>query len=225
MINYRKIYEQYYGPISKDESGRTYEVHHIDGNHKNNDPTNLIAVTIQEHYNIHYDQGDWGACQAILIRMNQTPEEISEICRKLAKKQISNGTHHFFGESNPNKNMPKIVCPHCGKIGGRNQMKRWHFDNCTVKRGVESTGVKHKSHKKHGPRTREHTINQKISQTGKKKPPRSIIHRNNISLSKKGKPSSLKNKPREKVTCPSCHRVGGDVQMKRWHFDNCRFKE
>jgi len=24
----------------------------------------------------------------------------------------------------------KITCPHCGKLGGSNAIKRWHFDNC-----------------------------------------------------------------------------------------------
>lgn len=32
-----------------------------------------------------------------------------------------------------------IECPHCKKTGGEPQMKRWHFDNCTV-----LTGKKHK---------------------------------------------------------------------------------
>jgi hypothetical protein len=36
MNIYRKIYEQNYGHIPKDSAGRTYEIHHIDGNHKNN---------------------------------------------------------------------------------------------------------------------------------------------------------------------------------------------
>jgi hypothetical protein len=25
---------------------------------------------------------------------------------------------------------PKVLCPHCGKIGGSSAMFRWHFDNC-----------------------------------------------------------------------------------------------
>ena len=29
---------------------------------------------------------------------------------------------------------PKITCPHCNKIGGLPQMKRWHFDNCKEKK-------------------------------------------------------------------------------------------
>ena len=27
-------------------------------------------------------------------------------------------------------NYATTICPHCGKIGGSNIMKRWHFDNC-----------------------------------------------------------------------------------------------
>jgi hypothetical protein len=56
--NHRKIYENHIGKIPIDETGRTYEIHHIDGNHSNNDPINLEAITIQEHYDIHFEQMD-----------------------------------------------------------------------------------------------------------------------------------------------------------------------
>jgi hypothetical protein len=29
---------------------------------------------------------------------------------------------------------PCLTCPHCGKIGGDNNMSRWHFDNCKFKK-------------------------------------------------------------------------------------------
>lgn len=93
--HYRKIYSDCYGPIPKDENGRTYEIHHIDGNRKNNDPTNLIAVSIQEHYDIHYAQKDWGACHNILIRMKKSSEEISKLSRMAANKRLEEGTHLF----------------------------------------------------------------------------------------------------------------------------------
>lgn len=205
IMSYRKIWESVYGPIPKDENGRSYEIHHIDGNHSNNSVENLKLVTIEEHYNIHLQQKDYGACWSIANRMN-VPVEVSkklqsELSKKLAKQRIEegthnfsselsrqtqarrikqgthnfqgeqgsqnaiqrnkklvelgkhpwagelgklhnkkvaserivNGTHNFQGEFNPNKNMPKVTCPHCEKVGGRNQMKRYHFDNCKNK--------------------------------------------------------------------------------------------
>ena len=31
---------------------------------------------------------------------------------------------------NKGKEKPKVICPHCQKIGGISTMRRWHFDNC-----------------------------------------------------------------------------------------------
>jgi len=96
--NYRKIYESHFGSIPIDEEGRSYDIHHIDGNHSNNNPDNLRAVTVQEHYDIHYSQKDYGACFFIATqRMNKTKEEISELARITALQRVENGTHHFLG--------------------------------------------------------------------------------------------------------------------------------
>ena len=92
---YRKIYENHHGPIPKDDDGRVYEIHHIDGNHANNHYSNLKSVPIHEHYDIHYNQGDYGACSAILKRMSKSPEEISLLCYQLQKKRIETCTHNF----------------------------------------------------------------------------------------------------------------------------------
>lgn len=97
---YRKIYENYYGQIPVEENGRSYQIHHIDGNPQNNDPLNLKAVTVQEHYDIHHSQGDWGACFKIGKMMKLSPEEISDSASKHSKKvqknRLENGTHHFL---------------------------------------------------------------------------------------------------------------------------------
>lgn len=115
----RNIYQKHFGPIPKDETGRSYEIHHIDGNRHNNDISNLVAVSIKEHYEIHYSQEDWGACYVIAQRMRVSPEELSELARKhnlrrvaegthpwtdknkqreRAVKRVAEGTHHFLGE-------------------------------------------------------------------------------------------------------------------------------
>lgn len=99
--NYRKIYENHIGPIPREDNGRTYEIHHLDGNHSNNDPANLKAVTIQEHYDIHYNQGDWGACLLISRAIAVSSDEKSKLASDLANKRVIDKTHHWLGENNP----------------------------------------------------------------------------------------------------------------------------
>jgi len=84
---HRRIYEKHYGSIPDG-----YHVHHIDGNHKNNDPTNLVAISIQEHYDIHKKQGDYGACWALIKtgHLVLTSEERSEISRLQLQSQWDN---------------------------------------------------------------------------------------------------------------------------------------
>lgn len=95
--NYRKIYVNHFGPIPKDDAGRTHEIHHIDGNHSNNELNNLTCVTLTEHYNIHHSQSDWGACLLMAGRMNLTPKEKSELARANANARVESGTHPFLG--------------------------------------------------------------------------------------------------------------------------------
>jgi len=104
--SHRRIYIEHYGPIPKDEDGRTYEIHHIDGDHSNNDPANLKCVSIQEHYDIHYAQGDWGACFAMAKRMALSPEETAELSRMCQNRLVEAGTHHWLG---PDSNLRRIA--------------------------------------------------------------------------------------------------------------------
>jgi hypothetical protein len=55
-MNYRKIWESYHGKIPVDLNGVTFDIHHIDGNRKNNDINNLMCVSIYDHYKIHLNQ-------------------------------------------------------------------------------------------------------------------------------------------------------------------------
>lgn len=43
---------------------------------------------------------------------------------------------HNLGKPNTSqkgKPQEKLTCPHCGKVGGKSVMKRWHMDNCKNK--------------------------------------------------------------------------------------------
>jgi hypothetical protein len=97
-INYRHIFIKHYGPIPIDSDGRSYDIHHIDGNHQNNDPSNLQAVTLQEHYNIHFSLGQYLACQMIAHRMSLSTSEMSRLASLANQKRVENGTHHLLGK-------------------------------------------------------------------------------------------------------------------------------
>ena len=119
---HRRLYIKNHGSIPIDENGRFYEIHHIDGNHNNNNINNLQLVTIQEHYTIHYSQGDWAACLVMSKRMRITPEEKSLLASKHTQQRIANGTHPFLGKEKSSERARKRTAE--GKnpfLGGRIQ--------------------------------------------------------------------------------------------------------
>ena len=78
-MSYRKIWESVYGAIPKDEEGFSFEIHHIDGNHSNNNIENLKLVSIKEHLKIHLEQEDWFAAALIAKRIGLGPDYSSSL--------------------------------------------------------------------------------------------------------------------------------------------------
>lgn len=107
-MDYRRIWKNYFGEIPIDEKGHSYEIHHIDGNRKNNSINNLMCIPIQEHYNIHYRQGDYAAAFRIAQRMDLDPEIKSELMSKSNKQRLKEGTHSFQKEKTEEKRAEAI---------------------------------------------------------------------------------------------------------------------
>ena len=58
--------------------------------------------------------------------------EAKEKIRQAATGKIhSESTKNKISESI--KGLPRVVCPHCAKIGEKGNMHRWHFENCKIK--------------------------------------------------------------------------------------------
>ena len=159
-VNARKIYLKHYGTIPVGDDGRPYEVHHIDGNPENNDISNLVALSIQDHYATHYNQGDWAACVRIAAKLKLPQEILSDLSRKNAIKvntrTLADGTHNFLGENNhvhakikagtyhtlgPGHNLAllasgahasqiKVSCVYCQTTLDAANFSRYHGDNC-----------------------------------------------------------------------------------------------
>lgn len=109
-MNYRKIWEETNGRIPIDEFGIPYEIHHIDGNHANNDIKNLACVSITDHFNLHYQQGDLLSAILIAARINNYLNGkydkvlISEISKRSNKERINAGTHNFLNKKHRENN-------------------------------------------------------------------------------------------------------------------------
>lgn len=195
----RRIYEKYYGPIPVDSEGRTYEIHHIDGDHSNNDPSNLKAVTIKEHYDIHFKQEDYMACYLISLRMNKTPEELSELAKLEAKRKNDLGINFFSTEAGKEYNR-KTIADGTHNLLGRNEEKRQR----TLKQAAEGKhpmqiASKNGTHPFKGGKIQSKTAQRLLSE-GK--------HFNQINR-----------------TCPHCGKNGNGPALLRWHFDNCKEKK
>jgi hypothetical protein len=91
--NYRKIYENFY----KCSLLEGVDIHHIDGNHSNNIPSNLKAVTLEEHFQIHYEQKDYYAAYMIGLRMKIKPDLWKEMAVQNGKISGKNNWKNNIG--------------------------------------------------------------------------------------------------------------------------------
>jgi hypothetical protein len=133
MANYRKIWKDANGPIPKDQLGRSYEIHHIDGNRKNNELSNLIYVSMEDHYKIHLYQKDYEAAFIIAQKINLRLEESIHINQKMAEtkkgKKLSEETKRKISEAHKGKKHSEETKR---KIGEAHQGKK-HSDEAKQK--------------------------------------------------------------------------------------------
>lgn len=210
-IDYRRIYSSIHGTIPTDLDGRSFDIHHIDYDHTNNNPSNLIAVSIQEHYNIHYTNGDYGACARIAARLNMQPAEISILVSKQQQKRVAEGSHHFLGGKIQQAKNKRLVDEGTHNfLGGVESRKitqerlengTHHFLGGALQRTSAAISIANGTHNfvKDNPTYKR--ITDKTHH---------FLHNN---------PGKIQ------MQCPQCGKVGrGLANMARWHFDNCKAK-
>lgn len=210
MVNYRKIWEKYYGEIPNDEEGRPYDIHHIDGDRNNNSISNLKAVSIREHYEIHRSQKDWPACNLISQRLTLSKEEVDQLRKNMSgensptkradvREKMRNNHADFKKEKHPGwgkkrseetRNKISIALRTNGSLAGVN--------NPMYGNGHKIRG------EKHGMYGKNHTFEA----IQKMKIPKSEAHKQKL------------RKPKKKVQCDQCKKMVDLANMKRWHGDN-----
>jgi hypothetical protein len=76
----------------------------------------------------------------------------SEVAKRTSAKQLENGTHPFLFvdvkrqqakllEEGKHHSQVVHTCPHCGKTGKGNAMKKHHFDNCKLLQHSDSSDL------------------------------------------------------------------------------------
>lgn len=200
MSIYRRIYTQHFGPIPKG-----YHIHHKDGNHSNNDPLNLVAITAKEHYDIHYDQEDYGACWAMYRtgHMTLTSEERSALVSKQQRMLLELNKHPFQDQ----KNRENIRHIHLDKISKRTH----HLQSGSIQRIQNAKRIREGTHNLLGENNPIHErvgkgLHQEMMKNENKKRLANGIH--NFTM---------------KWICPICGKNGtNQTNYSRWHGDRCR---
>ena len=198
--SYRKIYQHHHGAIPKG-----YDIHHIDGNHSNHNPKNLQAVSITEHYDIHYQNGDWKACLIMSARMKITPDERSLLSSKSNADRVANNTHHF----------------QTGDIQRKTNRKRLEngthlFLDSELQRAKSVKRVKDGTHNFLGGELQRASNNKRVKDgthhlLGGKQQLKQLADGNHSS--------------QVKWKCHHCKKSGsGSTNYKRWHGVNCKLK-
>lgn len=226
MSNYRKIWEDANGPIPLDSSGRKMEIHHVDGDRTNNSLDNLQLLTIAEHYDIHYNQGDWAACQSIANRMKISPEEKSKRCSHLAQKRISEGTHHFQDSEFIKKDSERKSRDRRGKnhpLYGKKMSKETTDKQSMSHKKLVEQGIHHLQQQEHRDRMRKKSIkelNEGIHVFQQQKTREKIKETHKQLLKQNKHPFNSINRvdPNKiKATCEVCGKETTLPALKRFH--------
>lgn len=114
-VNYRKIYEEYTGV----KIPKGYHIHHIDGNHNNNDPKNLEMLTPDEHAKKHGFLNNFIMAQATACEKAIKVLQREDIREKMSIA-MKNSNKHKEGIKNRNDDWLKNVSNAC-RITAKNR--------------------------------------------------------------------------------------------------------
>lgn len=236
-MNYKLIYENLINRAKLRILEEYTESHHIIPKciGGNDDESNLVDLTPEEHYLAHLLLVKIYPTESKLVyaanmmtvgtqyakRNNKT---FGWIRRKVIEaergKIVSQETRKRMSESAKNKE--RVKCPYCDVIGLLGNMNRWHFENCS--KGPNK--VVHLMSKEHKASLSKGMMNAKWSvikcefceKTGK-----SCVIKTHQKFCKSN-PNRVKKVESELKQCVHCGKQCTGTNLKRWHNDNCKMK-
>lgn len=200
----RNLYKKFYGFIPKDEDGKSYDIHHIDGDYNNNDIENLQAVSILEHYHIHLNRGELAAAHRIAGRLSLSKEDMTKLAKERNMKLVSDGKHNWQGGTQQKELNKKRVADGTHNFLNGAAVKKQYAD------GKPPWGTPQAV----SDRTKKQVLEGKHPWTDSEKQ-----KERQFKLISEGKHVS-----QIMIDCPHCNKNGSLMAMKRWHFDNCKQK-
>jgi len=170
-------------------------------------------------------------------QVSEAREHEHRVLKRLVGSPIwLNKTHNksrppLYGQDNPSRkpeNRAKIAANTPRKFGDNNPMRRpevakkvsdttkgrdnwWSIGDLNVMKDPEII----KKHHDSLPRGEDHPNTGKTHEQ---------VFGEKSAEYKKAASLRFKDKPKEKVTCPQCGKIGGKNIMGRWHFNNCKHK-
>ena len=221
-MNYRKIYEQIIEHAKRKEIIGYSEKHHIIPRSMGgtNNPENLVALSAREHYithwllwKIHKSKSMGHAFFNMVLKSDGQNRSFSsrkyEIAKSAMIEAMSGENNQWYGTHGP--------------MGGKTHTEEFKI--------LHKDRMKKASEYKRGKPVSEvpgfNTGGGIPTQFGNQPPWNKGItgeqsHMFGFKLSEETK--ERMRKPKEKVTCPHCGKIGGISSMKRWHFERCRNK-
>lgn len=147
--HYRKVWEEY----NKRTIPKGYHIHHIDGNHENDDPSNLMCVSAEEHFMLHLLRGDQVALYGKFIQGASD-----------AEKKGGSKSKPRWNEGDKKKNLSISLKESYKKRGGSPLKGRTVSEETRKKMSEASVGEKNAMYGK----THTLEVKKKLSDIGKK---------------------------------------------------------
>jgi hypothetical protein len=154
--------------------------------------------------------------------------KMSDEYNALFKIKLKNSGRTYIGENNPNYG--KVTPDEVKEKIRLGNLGKTLSDETKQKMSESRSGENHWNYGKNHSEETKTKMRKPKSEEAKENMKKGIAENGgrsgekNSFYGKKHTEDSIEKmkKPRQKLTCPHCNKIGGNSNMKRYHFDNCK---